>query len=402
RKMVDVPNAAGFEHHESQKALREFVNHGIEVLQRSVVPSVLQPHFEARVEHFADEVVAMGRGVVQPYKSKLDQFDLAGLIARFFVARAADNEDDRGLITVYATSLDSPTQFKSDYGAGYFAQLARLQSAFKHDPSTLSDAEASLLPNDFQPDAFVQEKRLGVTQLERYLEGDFTPEFAASESALGVRCARLCVLPLVEFVDEIESSAKMGSRKHGLADYVMWHWLHGFAVRFVLLEEFVAPQRLSGLDVEGNARPHLDREELLRHRDELWASYANHLRGHTIESPEHGIDDFIVYDDEIVFGRVVAAPTAQEDVLVRIIAPSRADKGTFKELPLKYRDFFANAWSYSSTIGELLAKVARTGLCSEENCERVAEQILKRVDESGDGSFREEPTASASAQPPAA
>lgn len=323
------------------------------------IPHAVVPYFNDKIRQAVSDNRTLREG--QPIRrgSKIEQFDIAGSLADSFAERD-DQSGDQSIETVYATSLDAPRRFKESLASGYFEALRKLKSQIR-PPEKLSDAQRKDLKDfvsfdDFavafrlrhvealdtlanaEPLTDAGERRALVDQIARDMSGKKMP-----------RMARLVVQSNAVLAEEVRSSPPHNALV-GLSDFIVWHLVNDFGIRFVPLEHYL------GIGTEQDAIP-----------SDLVAEYSARLHAAVNEPPETSIDDFIVYNTEAVFGRVSALLDEHKDsepeVDIRLIAPVPGDATKFKQTPGKYRVFFHDLWKSSKSPAELLGEV---GLHSDE------------------------------------
>lgn len=264
------------------------IDHITELLRRVTVPRQVEAIFR---QSLAEEVRRMNELAQEQPIPRVDrdrQYTYASGVAQYYAAKPRDEQP-----TVYATALDTPSAFYRDF-----------EKYFK--------SQTELSPADQNHYLIYAEKEL--RNLERLLEHiaghqDVVPELHATAPS---EKARVVVIEKARLIEDFAQA--------DFWNFIKWHIVNHVGLKFFLRDAATS-------------------------RD-AFRSYEDELCKRTGQAPHETIDDYIVYGDECVFGRIDSHPDADGRVTLGFYYANGHERhSSSAPVIVKYRKFFETLWS---------------------------------------------------------
>lgn len=221
---------------------------------------------------------------------------------QFHVAESiADYYQDKRLNTIYATSLDIPSNFFSG-NRRYFTSQQRLE------------VDNNLFNKFFEKEKHLYAGILYATSIKKFNGPKFN-----NDSKLPNK-SRMVVISKKDMINDIKSDVA-----NNIYKFINWHLENSFGLKFLIID-----------DAFGGANIDL---------------YSKELERYTKVGKAKCIDDYIIYDSGCVFGRVDPQPGFDNDLSIRLILPTPATQTQIEGYNEFFRDFWNNEYCYS--FGEL-------------------------------------------------
>ncbi len=264
-----------------------------QILRDLMIPKQVEGIFGSALRELAEKMALLAEERPIPKVDRSTQYSYAGGVATYY----KEKTEAVNIFTVFATSLDTPSVFWGNHQR-YFEQQAPL-------------------PNFDEPRflTFADDERNNLERIDRLLtKGE--PVTPYRNKNVPPAKSRIVLITQETLTHEFT--------KPPFWDFVKWHIQHHFGLKFLILN----------------------------HYEPNW--YQDSLSKSTGETKAATIDDFIVYGEECVYGRVDPIKDTEGEVMLgfRYKPPMHAGKSVMA----KYKSFFESLWLYeehSLTLSEL-------------------------------------------------
>lgn len=331
-----------------------------ETLETLDIPYAINRVFQTELEKLKNMLKDLRDGSILHNYPIDEQFVLAGYVAQSYIKP----HRNRLLTSVYATSLDLPSAFMEGFGRAYFHRLAGLTVS---EPIAADNQHAGdEMPAIHRTGTFDEDRTFGA--FHEYLghetnrlstlsnQGEVPArEFEAVKEPLEApQKARIVVCTLERFLGEIVKAGKWEKTyPHGFVNFNVWHGVNEFALRFLVLDDYGQTLDRLGQELPGTAAQN-SLESMLE-------GYVKDLNASVEESgkrEDHDIDDFIVYNQDVVFGRVNPVPRSDSRVDLRMISGPQN-----RQAIASYYHFFRYIWKHPHcySLSDMLIRMQTEG-----------------------------------------